>query len=1106
MNETCGCCEGIEKLTPRAIANRPGLNTLVYRAGTHASFLETMKARLSNYYLDIPLDEFDDLGQPKTKRIYPVRGLTARTADDPAIALLDAWATVGDVLTFYQQRLANEGYLRTATERRSILELARLVGYRLRPGVAASTYLAYTLENGNDVTIPEGSRAQSLPGPNELPQSFETSQELEARAVWNKLMPRLNQPQTKTGIINQDDGPRVYLKGISANLKPNDPLLIDFGDSQGPKLFRVKAVTTDALAGRTKVTLQPVPTKQMAAAAMAAAAMAAPTAAGQPSTKMRASVIGDFVASFSEAASLEPAQLIDLIRRFADDLLVTFTALASMPASPARDQAIGDTRSVLNEILAALDRVLKVIGDNKVLFYFVTAVKDWIKRALAILEAAKAPPEPPPPPTLDGRIGDLLTHLLEPAPLAAIPPRSPQNLAQSLGDNFAPGSDAVFQIVTKMQPALESVFYAAYRNLAYRAVSETMTDTRNAIMLEAAPPEIKVYALRVTAPLFGHNAPKHASYSGLPPHTTWQEWTPQDAGDEAVNTVFLDNAYDKVMPEDYLVIQKVGETAQVLNINQVVTRPRTAYDISSKTTQITLAPSKTWWDPAADDFTIIRNTVVYTQSEELPLALEPITETIPELTEPPSKNKIELGDLYHGLKAGQWLIVTGERTDIADVTGVTGTELVMLGGTHQIGAAGRDDNTHSLLILANDLRYTYRRDTVTIYGNVVPATHGETRKEVLGSGDGSQPLQQLALRQSPLTYLAAPTPAGADSTLKVYVNDVQWHEAESLTGLRPADRQFISRTDDNDKTTAIFGNGKQGARLPTGVENVRAVYRTGIGKPGNVQAGQISLLITRPLGVKSVVNPLAATGGADRESRDQARRNAPLAVMSLDRLVSVQDYADFARTFAGIGKATAAHLSDRRRQLVHVTIAGADDIPIDETSELYRNLLKAFRRSGDPYQPLQVDVRELLWLVVSANVSINPDYLWEKVEPQIRAALLDTFSFERRELGQPAFLSEVIATIQSVAGVTYVDVDTFGCIPEKQTDETDKKAGIWKRHVLTPVQITDCIRQLLNRSAQHGPDLYVEAGLAQLDHGAIQPAQIAYFSPAAPATLVLKGI
>ena len=66
----------------------------------------------------------------------------------------------------------------------------------------------------------------------------------------------------------------------------------------------------------------------------------------------------------------------------------------------------------------------------------------------------------------------------------------------------------------------------------------------------------------------------------------------------------------------------------------------------------------------------------------------------------------------------------------------------------------------------------------------------------------------------------------------------------------------------------IFGNGRQGARPPTGRENIAAVYRNGIGQSGNVKAGQISQLGTRPLGVKEVVNPLPSTGGAVTRSKD----------------------------------------------------------------------------------------------------------------------------------------------------------------------------------------------------------------------------------------------
>src|SRR6266851_1169732 len=208
MKQPCGCCAGLEVVTPELEANRPGLSALVYRAGTYATFLESMLARISTIYLDVPTPD----GSGKVQRIFPLNGLvlnggkiervsaglSTRELNDPSIALLDAWATVADVLTFYEERIANEGYLRTATERRSILELARLVGYRLRPGISSSVYLAFTVSDGFNGIIPSGTRAQSIPGTGEKPQPFETYVGLPARDVWNNLKPRLTRPQLIT--------------------------------------------------------------------------------------------------------------------------------------------------------------------------------------------------------------------------------------------------------------------------------------------------------------------------------------------------------------------------------------------------------------------------------------------------------------------------------------------------------------------------------------------------------------------------------------------------------------------------------------------------------------------------------------------------------------------------------------------------------------------------------------------------------------------------------------------------------------------------------------------------------------------------------------------
>ena len=252
--ETCGCCEGTQILTPMATENRPGLSALQYRVGTHGSFFETMKARLGTMCLDVPSADGTTY-----QTLLPLTGLTTRDPSDPAIALLDAWATVADVLTFYQERIANEGFLRTATERRSVLELARLVGYTLRPGVAASVFLAYLLDTNQTVPvdIPGGAQSQSIPGPGELPQFFETSDDLEAHADWNNLQVRLTQPQNIT-FETAFSLTQIYAGGTSTNVKPGDPLLFYFGGNVGV-VRRISSVTPEFDTQRTVIAFQAVP-------------------------------------------------------------------------------------------------------------------------------------------------------------------------------------------------------------------------------------------------------------------------------------------------------------------------------------------------------------------------------------------------------------------------------------------------------------------------------------------------------------------------------------------------------------------------------------------------------------------------------------------------------------------------------------------------------------------------------------------------------------------------------------------------------------------------------------------------------------------------------
>lgn len=1069
---SCGCCEGIEILTPQATANRPGLSALRYRVGTHSTFFETMLARLSNSYLETA--EIDAADNPTGRKTYPLKNLNTRAADDPSIALLDASAMMLDVLTFYQERIVNEGYLKTATERRSILELARLVGYTLRPGVAASVFLAYTLDdNSEPVEIPVGARAQSVPAPVkssadaaaqsapppvELPQSFETSEKIEARKEWNNLQPRLSKPP-KIKLDNVLELEFIYLDGTDTRLKPNDPILFVFEDRQTEvqieALRRVQIVKPDFENLRTQIILQSLPAAALAARALIVKLrdLLEGIDTGPPGKILDLNV----KALLREAATIEQNILLGVypLNAAAKDVAAFRESLGGLI------HGNGNSLPQLQPVLDELDLLFNLH------------------------------PTPPKVSVQQTNLDNLFNSLL------VKPSRQPANrfqLQRKPQEIFKPDSNIRTQLLVSSQPLLAKTLYPA---LAKATVS-------------VAEPELKaVYALRVTAPLFGYNAlPITFVLKGgkIEPRVPPEEPTLQD--DELSNQLFLDKAYEEIQSSNknkpsYVVINYRRDDESSVKAFQIIEAkiaPRTAYLVSSNTTALILDGD--WWMPpvpnettkSPEDFTTIRRTNVYTQSEELTLIDNPIEDDI-------GGDTIELSELYDGLESGRWIIVSGERADITGVEGVVVSELAMLTGVEQGFKPG--DKYHTTLRLAGQnadgrpgLQYKYRRKTVKIYGNVVKATHGETRGEVLGSGDAAQAMQAFMLKQPPLTYVSAPTTSGIESTLKVRVNDIEWHKTDTLSQLKPQDRNFVTKTDDEAKTTVIFGNGEQGARLPTDIENVKAVYRSGIGKPGNVKAGQISLLMTKPLGVREVINPLRASGGADKETGDQARRNVPIALMALDRLVSTRDYADFARTFAGIGKASATRLSDGRRQIVHLTIAGADDIPIDVNSDLFNNLRGALAKYGDSFVPVQVVQRELLALVIVANVHIRPDYLWESVEPKIRTALGDTFSFERRELGQSVFLSEVIKVIQAVKGVSYVDVDMLDGITETELADT----------------------QLLNdkfgklRSLSGGTKQYIRADLARVEtvsetnEKKILPAQLAYLSPDVRDTLILNKI
>lgn len=187
--------------------------TLTFELGTHDQFLQQMQEVLPG----------TTVIRPDGRLFVPLAQLTERVLSDPTMALLDAWAATADVISFYQDRILNEGYLPNAVEQRSVALLGRMLSFSPAAFIAATTPLALFVEPGQakPVTVPAGTAFQGAAAGAGPAPVFETSQDVTARLSLNRLTPL----QTKAAALAGTDI-SVLLQGTGLGLSPGDTLLL----------------------------------------------------------------------------------------------------------------------------------------------------------------------------------------------------------------------------------------------------------------------------------------------------------------------------------------------------------------------------------------------------------------------------------------------------------------------------------------------------------------------------------------------------------------------------------------------------------------------------------------------------------------------------------------------------------------------------------------------------------------------------------------------------------------------------------------------------------------------------------------------------------------
>jgi hypothetical protein len=349
--------------------------------------------------------------------------------------------------------------------------------------------------------------------------------------------------------------------------------------------------------------------------------------------------------------------------------------------------------------------------------------------------------------------------------------------------------------------------------------------------------------------------------------------------------------------------------------------------------------------------------------------------------------------------------------------------------------------------------------TVTVYGNLADADEGKTLPEaVLGSGDNMQLFQTFKLPKPPLTYHlnTANTPPETPE-LEIYVNGRLWRQVDSFFGRRPDEQIYIVREDAENNSWAQFGDGKTGAKLPTGLNNVSAIYRIGTGAFGALKADTKVQAGAKLKNLDKIQMPAVATGGTKPESGENARAAAPGKIQSLGRLVGLRDFETEAAAMPGVVLASAAWGLISGVPSVAVTVLmetgrSGEKNSIQETLNGYNSLRGASRF------PIKVVLGMRAYVQVVAEYSMDPTFRADLVEPEIRKNLgvnfgkptseedqSGLFSLRQRRFGKREYASTIEGTIKNTPGVIKAKVTILRFL-----DESDNPGAIVLRRG-TPV-------------------------------------------------------
>jgi uncharacterized phage protein gp47/JayE len=320
--------------------------------------------------------------------------------------------------------------------------------------------------------------------------------------------------------------------------------------------------------------------------------------------------------------------------------------------------------------------------------------------------------------------------------------------------------------------------------------------------------------------------------------------------------------------------------------------------------------------------------------------------------------------------------------------------------------------------------------------------------EVVGTSDGTIS-QAYRLFNSPVIQLSVSVDVGSDAGWDRYT------PIEHLLDAGPQDPVFLLYTDENDVSWMAFGDGING-RVPSAGATIKATYRIGGGIVGNVNEGLVSYLITPIDGVHIATDALgvaqtsAMDGGADAESVEEIRANAPRAFRTQDRCVTLTDYSDTALGVSGVNKAVAVgnHYSS-----ISVFCAGPrGTLPSQATLARAQASIQAKAQLGTTVSVLPA---QLVRINVSLAVFVTDRYSQTQVKNEVVKAIQNYLGYNQQEFGQRVPLSAMYRNILNVPGVDYCTISLMARADGTSTSADDIVVRDWELPTFGTITITN---------------------------------------------------